>query len=78
MNIQYYFYNPYIKQPDDRLWHHVREFPSPGIPVWVRLDDGTERKAIRPDYVQTYKDDPNYRDPDTDEHITGVVEWAIY
>jgi len=78
MNSQYYFYHPLINKPDDRLWHQVREFPSPGILLLVQLDDGTERKAIRPDYVATYKSDPNYRDPDTNEHIKGVVKWAIY
>ncbi|MGH1461271.1 MAG: hypothetical protein ACRBB6_04465 [Neptuniibacter sp.] len=68
-----------VAQPTPiRQWHGVHEFPSPGIPLLVQLDDGTERKAIRPDYVATYKSDPNYRDPDTDEHIRGVVKWAIY
>lgn len=61
-----------------RNWYKAYQFPTPGIPLLVRLKDGTERKAIRPSYVATYKADPNYRDPETNEHIPDVVEWAIY
>jgi hypothetical protein len=61
-----------------RVWFSSRIFPTPGIPVLVRLDDGTELKAIRSDYVKSYKDDPKFTNITTGETIKNVDQWAIY
>jgi len=59
-----------------RVWHDVHTFPSPGIFVLARLLNGTEVIAIRPDYVRSYNDDPQYKTPEG-EPITGVTKWSV-
>jgi len=59
-----------------RVWHDVHTFPSPGIFVLARLLNGTEVVAIRPDYVRSYNDDPQYKTPEG-EPIKGVTKWSV-
>lgn len=60
---------------DERHWNPVSRFPSPSIRLLVRLNNGEEVEAIRPEYVRSYSADPNYRRLDNDELLKGVVEW---
>lgn len=59
-----------------RTWHDVSKFPSPGVFLWVRLENGEETVAVRPDYVRSYNDDPQYKTPEG-EPIKGVKQWSI-
>ena len=59
-----------------RVWHDVRTFPSPGVFVLARLNNGLEVVAVRPDYVRSYNDDPQYKTPEG-EPIKGVTKWSV-
>ena len=59
-----------------RVWHDVHTFPSPGVFVLARLDSGAEVVAVRPDYVRSYNDDPQYKTPEG-EPIQGVKKWSV-
>lgn len=61
---------------DNRLWHDVSTFPSPGVLLLVRLQNGDEVKAVRPDYVRSYSSDPAYKTPEG-VPLQGVKEWSI-
>ncbi len=61
-----------------RLWHpnKPRSFPTPGVRLLVKLRDGSITEAIRPNYVASYNDDPDFRDLNNNP-IKGVIEWSI-
>ena len=61
---------------EQRKWHDVSVFPTPGVFLLVQLANGTETVAVRPDYVRTYNSDPQYKTPEGDV-LTGVRKWAI-
>lgn len=48
--------------------------PTPGCPLLVILEDGTTRKAVRPNYILDREDDPQYEDMDGNP-LTGVKRW---
>jgi hypothetical protein len=60
----------------NRQWNDVSTFPSPGVLLLVRLNNGDEVKAVRPDYVRSYNCDPAYKNAETGEPLTGVKEWS--
>ena len=61
----------------ERLWHDVSNFPSPGVLLLVRLQNGEEVKAVRPDYVRSYNSDPAYKRAEDGTPLQGVKEWSI-
>lgn len=64
----------------ERTWFYFNksgQLPTPGVPCMVRFEDGTEQWAIRPNYISSYKDDPNFRNRHG-EYLSGVIAWAIY
>lgn len=64
----------------ERKWFDLSrtiQIPTPGIPCLVRTKDGKELWAIRPSYISSYSDDPNFLNKHG-EHITDVIAWAIY
>lgn len=54
-------------------WNNASKFPTPGCPVIVRLEDGSEVPAIRPRYVSSYDVDPEYKTDDGEP--LRVVAW---
>lgn len=65
-----------MKHAQTRKWNDVYTFPVPGVFLLVRLANGTEVVGIRPEYVRTYNDDPQYKTPEG-EPINGVQKWSI-
>lgn len=66
-----------LTEDELRVWHPASNLPTPGIPLVVRLDDGTEVDAIRPYYVASYSADPDYRTYSTGNRLKNVREWSI-
>lgn len=60
---------------NQRKWHPVSTFPTPGIKLIVRVGE-EELVATRPNYASSYSSDPDYRTLDN-QPIKGVTEWAI-
>jgi hypothetical protein len=59
------------------IFHSVSYLPTPGIPLLVKLDDGSIVDAIRPSYITDRRQsDLGYRTPNGDV-LSNVVEWAI-
>lgn len=61
---------------EQRLWHHSRKLPSPGVPLLMRLSDDQVIEGVRPSYIANYDmNDLGYKDN------TGCrvdpVEWSI-
>jgi len=54
-------------------WNEASLFPTPGIPLKVKLDNGEIVDAIRPRYVDSYTVDPEYQTVDGVPIV--VVEW---
>ncbi|GGO89202.1 hypothetical protein GCM10011348_46400 [Marinobacterium nitratireducens] len=65
-----------LTEVDLRDWHPASTLPTPGAPLIVRLDDGSEVDAIRPRYVESYSVDPDYRDM-CGNQFSNVREWSI-
>lgn len=45
---------------DNQHWNTATNLPSPGIPLIVQLDDGSEVSAIRPEHVASRHGDLGY------------------
>ena len=63
--------------PMTRLWHHYRRLPTPGIPLKLRLSDGTEVDGVRPSYVESRDDDDLGYTTVDGQKAKGVLEWSI-
>ena len=62
---------------DNYIFHPVNRLPTPGIPLLVRLDDGSVIEAIRPSYiVDRRQSDLGYRSMEGGV-LLNVTEWAI-
>lgn len=61
----------------DYLFHPADRLPTPGIPLLVRLDDGSVIEAIRPSYIADRRQsDLGYRTTDGGV-LLNVTQWAI-
>lgn len=59
-----------------RLWHRSQKLPSPGVPLLMRLSDGTLIEGTRPRYIANYKEkDLGYRD--SHDNRVDPEEWSI-
>lgn len=58
-----------------RLWHQAHNFPTPGMPLLLELEDGSRVRGVRPSYVSSYGVDANYRD-EHDNHLANVKRWS--
>jgi hypothetical protein len=65
-----------LNQELQRKWHDASNFPTPGMFLLVRLLNGKEVVAIRPDYVRSYNHDPQYKTPEG-APLQGVRQWSI-
>lgn len=54
-------------------WNPASRFPTPGIELQVRLNNGDITTAIRPRYVSSYNVNPGYIGDG--EQVLQVVEW---
>ncbi len=62
---------------DNYLFHPASRLPTPGIPLLVRLDDGSVIDAIRPGYIaDRQRLDLGYRTMEGGV-LLNVTEWAI-
>lgn len=62
-------------EAEGRKWYPAKTFPTPGTPLLLELDDGTRIEGTRPDYVQSYNVDANYRDA-RGKHLKNVKRWS--
>jgi hypothetical protein len=61
-----------------RLWHPANIFPTPRVKLLVKTKSGSEIEAIRPNYAQSFKVDPDYRQLSNQEiTINEVIQWSI-
>lgn len=61
-----------------RLWHDIRQLPTPGIPLMVRIRDGREVEAVRPGYVESRDaEDLGYRTVTGEPVGADAVSWSI-
>lgn len=58
-------------------WIDVRQLPSPGIPLKLKLSTGEIIDGVRPSYIESREnDDLGYRNCE-DDIVLNVVKWAI-
>ena len=58
-------------------WNKALYLPSPGIPLLLKLEDGSVIEGVRPLHIVSRKEgDLGYRDS-SDMPVLNVIQWSI-